>query len=47
MKEVAKAEVKMLLDAKIIYPIADNIQVSPVQMVPKKGGMIVVQQCLK
>ena len=47
MKEVAKAEVKKLLDAKIIYPISYSIWVSLVQMVPKKGGMIVVEQCLK
>ena len=47
MKEVAKSEVKKLLDAKVIYPISHSIWASPVQMVPKKGGMIIVQQCPK
>ncbi len=36
-----KAEVIKLLDAGIIYPISDSSWVSPVQVVPKKGGMIV------
>ncbi|MCI30403.1 hypothetical protein A2U01_0051612, partial [Trifolium medium] len=30
------------LDAGIIYPISDSVWVSPVQCVPKKGGMTVV-----
>jgi len=30
------------LDAGIIYPISDSAWVSPTQVVPKKGGMIVV-----
>ena len=47
IKEAAKAEVKKMLDAKIIYPISYSIWVSLVQMVPKKDGMIVVEQCLK
>ena len=47
IKEVAKDEVKKLLDAKVIYPKSDSIWVSPVQMVPTKGGMIIVQQCPK
>ena len=42
MKEVVKAEVIKLLDAGIIYPIFDSSWVSPVQVVPKKGGMTVV-----
>ena len=32
-----------LLDAGIIYPISDSIWVSPIQVVPKKGGMTVVR----
>ena len=32
-----------LLDAGIIYPISDSKWVSPVQVVPKKGGMTVVK----
>ncbi|KAK8957227.1 hypothetical protein KSP39_PZI000978 [Platanthera zijinensis] len=42
MKEVVKAEVIKLLDAGIIYPISDSSWVSPVQVVPKKGGLTVV-----
>nr|KYP32882.1 Retrovirus-related Pol polyprotein from transposon 17.6 [Cajanus cajan] len=43
MKEVVKKEVIKLLDAGIIYPISDSAWVSPVQVVPKKGGMTVIQ----
>ncbi|KAL5563687.1 hypothetical protein UlMin_033434 [Ulmus minor] len=43
MKEVVKKEVIKWLDASIIYPISDSSWVSPVQCVPKKGGMTVVQ----
>ena len=42
MKDVAKAEVIKPLDAEVIFPILDNSRVSPVQVVPKKGGMPVV-----
>ena len=37
MKEVVRNEVLKLLDAGIIYPIADSEWVSPVHCVPKKG----------
>ncbi|XP_070031749.1 uncharacterized protein [Nicotiana tomentosiformis] len=43
MKEVVKKEVIKRLDAGIIFPISDSNWVSPVQRVPKKGGMTVVQ----
>ncbi|XP_038707240.1 uncharacterized protein LOC120002544 [Tripterygium wilfordii] len=43
MKEVVKAEILKLLDAAIIYPISDSSWVSPVQVVPKKGGITVVK----
>ncbi|XP_070055106.1 uncharacterized protein [Nicotiana tomentosiformis] len=43
MKEVVKKEVIKWLDAGIIFPIFDSNWVSPVQCVPKKGGMAVVQ----
>ena len=43
MQEVVRAEVLKLLDAGIIYPISDNKWVSPVQVVPKKGGMTVMK----
>ena len=42
MKDVVKAEVIKLLDAGLIYPISDSSWVSPVQVVPKKGGITVV-----
>ncbi|KAL5583482.1 hypothetical protein UlMin_015924 [Ulmus minor] len=43
MKEVVKNEIIKWLDAGIIYPISDSSWVSPVQCVPKKGGMTVVE----
>ena len=43
MKEVVKKEVIKLLDAGMIYPISESSWVSLVQVVPKKGGMTVVQ----
>nr|GEZ05377.1 DNA-directed DNA polymerase [Tanacetum cinerariifolium] len=36
-------EVIKLLDARLIYPIFDSPWVSPVHSVPKKGGMIMVE----
>ena len=42
MKEVVREEVIKLLDAGVIYPISDSKWVSPVQVVPKKGGITVV-----
>ncbi|CAJ2669753.1 unnamed protein product [Trifolium pratense] len=43
MKEVVKKEVLKLLKAGMIYPISDSAWVSPVHVVPKKGGMTVVR----
>jgi len=43
MREVVKKEVLKLLHAGIIYPVSDSEWVSPVQVAPKKGGMIVVK----
>jgi len=43
MQEVAKKEILKLLKAGIIYPISDNKWISPVYVVPKKGGMPVVK----
>ncbi|XP_057251811.1 uncharacterized protein LOC130591881 [Beta vulgaris subsp. vulgaris] len=43
MQEVVKKEIMKLLDAGIIYPISDSKWVSPVQVVPKKGGTTVVK----
>ena len=42
MKEVVKKEILKWLDAGIIYPISDSSWVSPVQCVPKKGGITMV-----
>jgi len=42
MKEVVRKEVVKLLEADMIYPISNSAWVSPVQVVPKKGGMTVV-----
>ena len=43
MKDVVKKEIMKLLDAGIIYPISDSDWVSPIHVVPKKGGMTVVK----
>ncbi|KAK8574820.1 hypothetical protein V6N12_062498 [Hibiscus sabdariffa] len=42
MKKVVMKEIIKWLDAGVIYPISDSSWVSPVQCVPKKGGMTVV-----
>lgn len=42
MKEVVKKEIIKWLDAGIIYAISDSKWVSPVQCIPKKGGMTMV-----
>ncbi|XP_022865912.1 uncharacterized protein LOC111385727 [Olea europaea var. sylvestris] len=41
LKEVVRKEVLKLLDAGIIYPISNSSWVSPVHIVPKKGGITV------
>jgi len=43
MQEVVKKEILKLLKVDIIYPISDSKWVSPVYVVPKKGGMTVVK----
>ena len=43
MEEVVKKEILKLLDNKIIYPISDSSWVSPIQIVPKKSMVTVVQ----
>ena len=43
MQEMVKKEVVKLLDAGIIYPISDSTWASPIQVVPKKGGITVVK----
>ena len=42
MKEVVRTEILKLLEAVIIYPIADSRWVSHVHYFPKKGGITVV-----
>ncbi|XP_075515752.1 uncharacterized protein LOC142550564 [Primulina tabacum] len=43
MREVVKNEVLKLLNAGVIYAISDSSWVSPVQVIPKKGGITVVR----
>jgi len=43
VKEVVKKKVLKLLDVGMIYPSSDSAWVSPVHVVPKKGGMTVVE----
>ena len=42
MKEVVRKEILKLLEAGIIYPVADSQWVSHAHCVPKKGGITVV-----
>ena len=43
MKELVRKEVLKWLDTGVIYPISDSAWVSPVQVVPKKGGTTVIK----
>ena len=43
MKEVVHKEVLKWLDVEVIYPISNSAWVSSVQVVPKKGGTIVIK----
>ena len=43
MKEVVRKEVLKWLDTGVIYPISDSAWVSPVQVVPMKGGTTVIR----
>nr|GEV83544.1 putative reverse transcriptase domain-containing protein [Tanacetum cinerariifolium] len=42
VQDVVKNEIVKLLDSGLIYPILDSLWVSPIHVVPKKGGMDVV-----
>ncbi|GJT16618.1 DNA-directed DNA polymerase [Tanacetum coccineum] len=42
VQDVVKNDIMKLLDSRLIYPISDSSWVSPIHVVPKKGGMIVV-----
>ena len=41
--DVVKKEVRKLLVVGVIYPISENIRVSPVQVVPRKSGITVMR----
>jgi hypothetical protein len=43
MNDVVKKEVLKLLKDGVIYPISNSEWVSPVQVVLKKGGIIVIR----
>ncbi|KAM2101230.1 hypothetical protein ACFX1T_028276 [Malus domestica] len=43
MMEVVKNEIIKLLDCGVIYPISDSRWVSPIQCVPKKSGVTIVE----
>ena len=43
MKEVVKKEILKSLDNGIIYPISDSSWVSPIQVVPKKSRVTMIQ----
>jgi hypothetical protein len=43
MREVMKKEVLKLLHARIIYPVPHSDWFSPIQVVPKKEGMTVIE----
>ena len=43
MKEVVRKEVLKWLNARFIYAILDSPWVSPVHVVPKKGGFTVIK----
>ena len=42
MREVVRKEDLKLQDAEVIYPVLHSKWVSPIQVVPKKGGMTIV-----
>lgn len=44
---MVKEEVVRLINVNIIYPISDSPWVRPTQMVPKKGGISVVEDVKK
>ncbi|XP_078148472.1 uncharacterized protein LOC144543896 [Carex rostrata] len=43
LSEVVRKEIQKLLDAGIIYSISDSKWVSPIHVVPKKGGTTVIE----
>ncbi|CAN6562548.1 unnamed protein product [Malus baccata var. baccata] len=43
MMEVVKKEIIKLLDCGVIYPVSNSLWASPIQCVPKKSGVTVVE----
>ena len=43
MKEVVRKKVMKWINAGFIYAISDSLWVSPVHVVPKKGGFTVIK----
>jgi hypothetical protein len=43
MREVVRREVLKLLKDGVIYPVSDSEWISPVQVLLKKGGMMVIR----
>ena len=42
LKDVVKKKIMKLLEAGVIYVISDSNWVSPIHVVPKKGGITVI-----
>ena len=42
-ERVARLEIIKWLDAGIIFPISDSVWISPIHVVPKKGGTTIVK----
>ncbi|XP_071924688.1 uncharacterized protein [Coffea arabica] len=42
MKEVVRNEILKWLDAGIVFPISESVWISPIHVVPKKGGMTTI-----
>ena len=43
MKEVVRLKIIKWLDVSIIFSISDSIWISPIHVVPKKGGTTIVK----
>jgi hypothetical protein len=43
MREVVKKDILKLLKVGVVYLVSDSEWVSPIQVVPKKGGMTVIR----
>jgi hypothetical protein len=43
MREVVKMEMLKLFKGGVIYPVSNSKWASPVQVVPKEGGMTIIR----